>query len=38
MAGYWPIYFFCMFVNYDGVKVEKHEKIKTMRPISSYLD
>jgi len=27
-----------MFVNYDGVKVEKHEKIKTMRPISSYLD
>ena len=26
MAGYWPRYFFCVFMDRDGVKVHKHAK------------
>ena len=37
MAGYWPNYFFSLFMDRDGVKVHKHAKKRT-RPISSHLD
>ena len=26
MAGYWPSFFFCVFMGRDGVKVHKHAK------------
>ena len=38
MAGYWPIFFFfCVFMDRDGVEVHKLAKKRT-RPISSHLD
>ena len=37
MAGYWPSSFFCVFMDRDGVEVNKHAKKRT-RPISSHLD
>ena len=38
MAGYWPnSFFFCVFMDRDGVEVHKLAK-KRARPISSHLD
>ena len=36
MAGYW-LFFFCVFVDRDGVEVHNHAKKRT-RTISSHLD
>ena len=37
MAGYWLSSFFCVFMDRDGVEVDKLGK-KRKRPISSHLD
>ena len=37
MAGYWPSFFLCVFMNRDEVEVHKLSKKRT-RPISSHLD